>query len=102
MRTLKQIEFIRIQYQEELPAQGDLEERVLYISREFEVSKHNCLCGCGNMTVLPFNNIIEGVDHGWTLTELPDGRVTITPSVGNFYLPCKSHYIITKNIANFV
>jgi len=31
-----------------------------------------------------------------------DGKVSFTPSVGNYQIPCKSHYIITKSVANFV
>jgi len=102
MKTIRKVELERIQYQDELPEHEKLEERVLYVSREYDVSKHNCLCGCGELVVLPFNNIINGVDYGWKLIEHPSGKITITPSVGSFSLPCKSHYIITKNVANFV
>lgn len=73
----------------------DLEDGKVYISNEFEVSVHSCLCGCGNKTVLLLK---EG---GWNLL-IMDGKISFTPSIGNFQFPCKSHYIITNNIANFV
>jgi hypothetical protein len=50
---------------------------------------------------LPLDVVIDGQDMGWHMTE-KDGKVSFTPSIGNYQLPCKSHYIITKNKANFV
>lgn len=79
-----------------------LEPNKIYISEEYGATAHNCLCGCGNKTFLPIDNIINGVDYGWQLIKDDDGKISFTPSVGNFQLPCKSHYIITKNVANFV
>ncbi len=65
---------------------------VLYISKRFNVSVHLCCCGnCGIDTVLPFNK-----KHGWVLIEKGD-KVTFTPSIGNWQLPCKSHYFIRDN-----
>jgi hypothetical protein len=95
MKTIKQVEVIPV-YVQYIPAQ--LEEGKIYISKEFECSVHNCLCGCGEKTVLPLAPELGG----WTLIEHADGRISFTPSVGNFQFPCKSHYIITKNRANFV
>ncbi len=94
MKTIKQvtIEPVFVEFIPEL-----LEEGKVYISEEYECSIHNCLCGCGLKTVLNLDNI-----NGWQLIKHDDGRVSFTPSIGNFQYPCKSHYIITKNIANFV
>lgn len=75
----------------------ELEQGKVYISEEYEVSVHLCLCGCGEKTVLPF-----GRPDDWHLIKENNGTVSFTPSVGNFQIPCKSHYIMTKNIANFV
>lgn len=72
-----------------------LEEKKIYISERFQVSIHNCLCGCGEKTVLPLRD-------GWTLTKHDNGKISFSPSKGNYQFDCKSHYIITKNIANFV
>lgn len=73
-----------------------LEENKIYISKMYGTAIHNCLCGCGNLTVTPL-----GPD-GWILTEHPDGKISFHPSIGNYQFPCKSHYVITKNKANFL
>lgn len=99
MKTIKQVEVTPIWLSDEefMPKVGDMEEFKIYISKRYGVSCHRCLCGCGELTVLPF-----GEDKmGWNLTE-KNGKITFTPSVGNFQISCKSHYIITNNKANFV
>jgi hypothetical protein len=68
------------------------EEGVIYISREFQVAEHKCLCGCGLPSVTP-------LDQGWDVIT-DNGKVTIRPSVLNQH--CGSHYIITNGVANFV
>lgn len=92
MKTLKTVEITPV-FVESIPE--DLEENKLYISSEFEVTIHLCLCGCKSEVVVPI-----GAD-GWKLTNNED-KITLSPSIGNYSLPCKSHYIITKNKANFV
>lgn len=75
----------------------EMEEAKIYISEQYGVSIHKCLCGCGGKTVLPIDPI-----HGWNLIKNSNKSVSFTPSVGNFQMHCKSHYIITNNKANFV
>lgn len=70
----------------------------VYISMKYKVSKHLCLCGCGEMTIMPFDLI---PNQWWTIVENGD-LISFIGSVGNFRFPCKSHYIITNNVANFV
>lgn len=93
MKTIKKVEItpVFVEFVPEI-----LEENVLYISEEYECAIHNCLCGCGRKTVTPL-----GKDW-WKLIKHDDGRVSLTPSIGNFQFDCKSHYILTKNVANFV
>lgn len=74
---------------------NELEEGILYISREYKTVIHLCVCGCKNKTVTPINK------GGWVLTE-EDGKVSLSPSIGNYSFPCRSHYVITKNVANFI
>jgi hypothetical protein len=93
MKTIKQVEIIPV-FVEFVPEV--LEEGKVYISEKYNCAIHNCLCGCGGRTVMPL-----GADE-WQLIKHEDGRVSFTPSVGNFQFQCKSHYIITKNKANFV
>lgn len=103
MKTIRKVRIEPI-YVEFMPDFKDMEEAKIYISGKYKTAIHRCLCGCGLKTALPLDCIIDGVDHGWKLIkENKEGTiVSFTPSVGNFQYPCKSHYIITKNVANFV
>ena len=66
-----------------------LDEGVLYVSMRFGTVVHLCACGCGEEIVTPLG------PAEWKLTY--DGReITLTPSVGNWGLPCRSHYWIRE------
>jgi hypothetical protein len=68
----------------------DLEEGKLYISIPFKVAMHACCCGCGVEVATP----ISPADWQFTF----DGdTVSLWPSVGNWGLPCRSHYWIEEN-----
>lgn len=97
MKTLKTVEIEPIFVDGCVPDFVDMEECKIYISEEYGVSIHKCLCGCGRKTVLPIDPV-----HGWVLIKHENGKVSFTPSASNYQMPCKSHYIITKNKANFV
>jgi hypothetical protein len=64
-----------------------LEPGVLYVSEEFNAAVHLCACGCGSKVSTPLG------PTEWAFNETPTGP-TLTPSVGNWQLPCKSHYFI--------
>ncbi len=67
-----------------------LEDGVVYVSIRFRLVAHNCCCGCRQPVVLNL------APNGWKLTF--DGKsVSLSPSIGNWSLPCRSHYWITKN-----
>lgn len=69
---------------------AELTEGVLYVSITYRTAVHRCACGCGNKVVTP----ISPAD--WQL--LYDGEtVSLTPSVGNWGFPCRSHYWIRSN-----
>ena len=51
---------------------------------------HKCACGCGEIVVTP----IRRTD--WTLTWNGE-EVTLNPFIGNWSLPCQSHYWIVEN-----
>jgi hypothetical protein len=78
MKTIKQVEIEPV-YIDTLPNVEDMEEGKIYISRKFSTSGHRCLCGCGQLTILPFDCIINGVDHGWKLIEHTNGKISFTP-----------------------
>ena len=68
----------------------ELMEETLYVSVDNEIIAHKCCCGCGEKVFTPLTPI------GWKM--LFDGEtVSINPSVGNWGLPCKSHYWIQNN-----
>lgn len=96
MKTLKKVE-VQPVYVEYIPE--TLEENKIYISKEYNTAIHLCLCGCKKLVVTPLNH--RYMVHGWNLIE-EHGKVSLSPSIGNFQYECKSHYILTKNIANFV
>jgi hypothetical protein len=75
-----------------------MEPNKLYYSEKCFVAIHLCLCGCGQKTVTPIypDNIPE---PGWQITR--KDKLTITPSILQIN-GCKSHYIITNGVANFV
>ena len=95
MKTLKRVE-IRPMFLDGFIPETQ-EEGILYISEKYNCAIHKCLCGCGQDSVTPLHP-----SNGWTLTKHEDGRVSLTPSILNNNCPNKSHYILTKNIANFV
>lgn len=69
---------------------SELAEGVLYVSIPYATAVHKCACGCGNKVVTP----ITPAD--WNL--LFDGdTVSLTPSIGNWGFPCRSHYWIKSN-----
>jgi Family of unknown function (DUF6527) len=64
-----------------------LKPGVLYLSMEYATSAHSCCCGCGEEVVAPFT------PTDWKMTF--DGEtVSLRPSIGNWTLKCRSHYVI--------
>jgi len=78
---------LRPEFVEFIPEQ--LEDGVLYISHRYGTAMHLCCCGCGREVVTPLNAA------GWTL-EVASGGITLRPSIGNWSLPCRSHYLIRQ------
>lgn len=69
---------------------SEIEQGVLYISIEYDIAKHKCACGCGA-------DIVTSLSPArWKLTY--DGEtVSLSPSIGNWSYPCKSHYFIKND-----
>lgn len=71
-----------------------LQEKTLYVCMEFATAAHKCVCGCGREVVTPLS------PTDWKL--LYDGRtVTLHPSIGNWNFPCRSHYWIRRDRAEW-
>lgn len=94
MKTLNRvpIELIEIKEGEFIPEK--LEFGKLYYSKEYSGAAHLCLCGCGMKTY------IEIKEGEWSINNDND-KLTVKPSLLHMN-GCKSHYIITNGIANFV
>lgn len=80
MTEVFEVEFVR-------SAPDVLTSGVLYVSMEHAAVLHLCACGCGHQVVLELSPM-----H---YTLIYDGEgITLNPSVGNWSLPCRSHYLI--------
>jgi hypothetical protein len=66
---------------------NDLEPGILYVSKKYGVAGHLCPCGCGNKIITPLGST------EWHLI-IDKGKLSLYPSIGNWQLPCKSHYWI--------
>ena len=67
-----------------------LEPGVIYISMDYATAAHSCCCGCGQEVVTPFT------PTDWRMTF--DGEtISLRPSIGNWNLPCRSHYVIDRS-----
>jgi Family of unknown function (DUF6527) len=65
------------------------EPGMLYVSMEYGTAAHRCCCGCGEEVVTPFT------PTDWKMTF--DGEtVSLSPSIGNWTLACRSHYLIKR------
>lgn len=62
-------------------------EGVLYVSAEYEIACHLCACGCGSKVFTPIGSA------EWSVS-VNSGRPSLSPSIGNWALPCRSHYWI--------
>lgn len=67
-----------------------VEEGILYISIPYATATHKCACGCGEIVVTPIR------PPDWVMVWDGD-TVTLKPSIGNWSLPCQSHYFIRRN-----
>lgn len=70
----------------------DLQPGILYLSEEFGIAIHLCACGCGSKIRTPLGPTewaVQGTDL----------EPTLYPSIGNWQLPCRSHYWITDGEA---
>ena len=78
------IELLRVR---EMPK--ELRAGVLYVSEEFGTAAHLCACGCGSKVRTPLG------PPEWTW-EQTDAGPSLFPSIGNWQLPCQSHYWIRR------
>lgn len=84
MEKLNRIELKRVEY-----VPRTLEPGFLYVAEEFDAAVHLCACGCMKKVSTPLG------PTEWTVEETSEGP-SVRPSVGNWQLPCKSHYWIDR------
>ena len=66
-----------------------LDPGYLYVSMRYALAMHLCCCGCGREVATPLS------PAQWKL--LFDGEeVSLSPSIGNWNLACRSHYFIRR------
>jgi hypothetical protein len=81
------VSFLRPAFADSFPTPMD--PGVLYVSIPYRTCGHLCCCGCGCEVITPLS------PAQWSLTY--DGEnVSLSPSIGNWALPCQSHYWIRK------
>ena len=77
---------------DDMPA--SLEPGNLYVSVKHRLTEHLCACGCGTEVSLPLGRSEWRIEY--------DGEsVSVWPSIGNWRLPCRSHYIIEKGLTSW-
>lgn len=88
MQKTSKIRKISIQFVDMIPE--ELEDGVVYASLLHKAVMHKCLCGCGEEVSTPLH------PTGWEITYNGE-TVSLWPSIGNWSLRCKSHYVIKHN-----
>ena len=76
---------LRHRFVETMPE--SIEPGVLYVSMEYATAAHRCCCGCGEEVVTPFS------PAQWQMSFNGDA-VSLHPSIGNWNLRCRSHYVL--------
>ena len=77
------IDQLQLQSCELIPKQ--LANGRLYVSKKYKMAVHLCCCGCKEEVVTP----LSAVDWAFTLR---NGGPSLSPSIGNWSFPCRSHY----------
>lgn len=67
-----------------------LNEKTLYVSMDYATAAHKCCCGCGREVITPLS------PTDWKL-KFDGVTVSLSPSIGNWSFPCRSHYWIERS-----
>lgn len=81
------IKFLALVFVESFPASA--EEGKIYVSIRFRTAMHLCCCGCRNQVITPIR------PNDWTIAYNGES-ISLTPSIGNWSLACRSHYWINQ------
>ncbi|WP_366510504.1 DUF6527 family protein [Mesorhizobium sp.] len=69
------------------PVPEQLQPGILYVNPQGSRAHHLCACGCGRRVLTPLNDV------EWELSG-SDRHPSLHPSVGNWNLECRSHYLV--------
>jgi hypothetical protein len=64
-----------------------LQSNTLYVTTDGDVAGHLCACGCGREVITPLS------PTDWSVSLGRQGA-SLSPSIGNWAFPCRSHYFI--------
>jgi hypothetical protein len=92
------VEVVNVHY---IPEFNLMEENVIYVSKEYSLAMHKCLCGCGEIAATPINEDVNDTS-GWDVTIDSNNKITFKPSILNTNCPNRYHYVITNGIANIL
>lgn len=70
---------------------GNVDHGYIIITKKYGTAVHRCPCGCKNLVVTPIKK------NGWKLTDHDDDTISLSPSISNPTIRCKSHYWIKQN-----
>jgi hypothetical protein len=85
---MRRVKVITHEFAEYIP--DKLADDRVYVSIPYATVAHNCFCGCGNEIVTPL-----GPTDGRLIFD--GDSISLEPSIGNWTLPCRSHYWIVNN-----
>ncbi|MEW8350286.1 MAG: DUF6527 family protein [Candidatus Thiodiazotropha taylori] len=85
---MRRVTYLNYRFVESFPK--NLEAETLYIALEFRTMTHICCCGCGQKVITPLS------PKDWKFTFDGDS-ISVSPSIGNWSFPCRSHYFIQSN-----
>lgn len=68
-----------------------LQAKTLYVTKDGDVAGHLCACGCGREVITPLSPTDWSINFGRR-------GATLSPSIGNWSFPCRSHYFIWDGV----
>ena len=74
------------------PIPATLQDGVVYVCLRHNIVSHLCACGCGHRIDTPI------APDEWHFSYNGKG-ISLFPSIGNWDIPCRSHYYITIDVA---
>lgn len=89
---MRAVTYLAPRFVEVIP--DDLEEGNIYVAIGLRTMAHRCACGCGREVFTPIGPL------RWRLTYNGE-TLSVHPSLGNWSLPCRSHYWINEGRVNW-